>query len=61
MRGICSAFSMFKTSHRSKEHYVKPSIQYLNSLTSGMLLQPDNHRFDCHVTFCRCKCRKSSC
>jgi hypothetical protein len=35
MRGICSAFSMFKTSHRSKEHYVKPSIQYLNSLTSG--------------------------
>jgi hypothetical protein len=35
MRGISAAFSSFKTSHRSKQGYAKPSIQYLNSCTSG--------------------------
>ncbi len=35
MRGLCAAFSMFKTCHRSKEPYSKPSVQYLSSLTSG--------------------------
>jgi hypothetical protein len=35
MRGISAAFSMFKTAHRSKQRYIKPSIQYMNSVTSG--------------------------
>jgi hypothetical protein len=26
---------MFKTAHRSKQRYIKPSIQYMNSVTSG--------------------------
>ena len=36
MRGISAAFSMFKTSHRSKQPYIKPSVQYLSSISSGM-------------------------
>jgi hypothetical protein len=35
MRGISAAFSMFKTTYRSKQGYVKPSVLYLNSCTSG--------------------------
>jgi hypothetical protein len=38
MRGLSASFSMFKTSQRSKQVYVKPAIQYLNSRTSGILI-----------------------